>query len=136
VSAAPDAASQSTDPPEIDFFKHDFDDVREGYVTLSWNEVASAAGYRVVDADNHEVYSGLLPEAFISGLPNGVHRFQVSALDTAGQMIVASTQPATVRVEHWDLSYALVLFALGGTTVLAVLSVIVKGSWARGGQRG
>ena len=54
-----------------------WEDVREGYVTLSWNEFAGAAAYQVLDGDGRSIYRGGLRKAFISGLSNGKHFFRL-----------------------------------------------------------
>lgn len=103
--------------------------VREGYVTLRWNSVRDAAEYEVFDREHKSYYRGVMPEAFISGLSDGTYGFQVRATDGAGS-IIATANPTTVVVQHWPLSYAIGLFAIGFAVVMGILLVIVQGARA------
>lgn len=113
---------------QLEFETHQFTDVREGYVTLDWNKVDSAAFYSVTDKDSTEVFHGTFPQAFISGLPDGDHRFNVAAFDGKGELIASSTTAATVSVQHWSLGLAMSLFGCGLIVLLAVIGVLIWGT--------
>ncbi|EMB14618.1 hypothetical protein [Rhodopirellula europaea] len=130
----------------------------EGYFQLNW-EVTGASGFdgsfrvsSVVDsitegssdgqqslgasaeeAENgipeRVVYEGTLPSAFVSGLPDGTYRYRVEALDANGRVIATSEVPATVQVQHWAVWQATLLLAIGAIVFLAVIVVIVRGTW-------
>ncbi len=108
-------------------FKATPDLSREGYASLSWNEVRGAASYRIVDPAGQVLYSGSLPEFFISGLSDGDHAFDVVAFDSAGNEIARSVRPAVVSVRHWPLAYALTAFSVGLIVMIFVVAVIVRG---------
>lgn len=75
------------------------------------------------------VYEGALPIAFVSGLPDGTYRYRVEALDANGVLIASSDVPATVQVSHWPVWQAMVLLVIGAIVFLAVIFVIVRGTW-------
>lgn len=145
VQAAPAAAQN---PPrdgvaELPFVTTELEDSSEGYLTLEWpaygsasvdGEAAEAQGgeavtYRVRDEDGLVYYRGAVPKAFISGLPDGRHAFMLSVLDSEGQVVATSPQPAVVTVEHWSLWLAGTMFAIGFVVVSCLIGVIVWGRW-------
>lgn len=75
------------------------------------------------------VYEGTLPTAFVSGLPDGTYRYRVEALDANGRVIAVSEFPATVQVQHWLAWQATLLLVIGAIVFLAVIIVIVRGTW-------
>ncbi|GAB5517288.1 hypothetical protein [Rhodopirellula baltica] len=75
------------------------------------------------------VYEGSLPTAFVSGLSDGTYRYHVEALDANGRVIAVSEVPATVQVLHWPMWQATLLLAIGAIVFLAVIIVIVRGTW-------
>ncbi|QEG39206.1 hypothetical protein [Roseimaritima ulvae] len=112
----------------LEFTVDQFDDVREGHVTLDWTAVDAATVYSVTDERNVEVFRGTTPQAFVSGLPDGQHVFTVAAMDGQGQVLVQSPTPAVVTVKHWSLGMALSLFVCGFVVLLAVVGVLVLGT--------
>ncbi|WP_197138309.1 hypothetical protein [Crateriforma conspicua] len=100
---------------------------REGYVTIRWSGVDAPGGYRVTDEDGRLVYAGRQPQFFVSGLSDGQHAFQVTAVDQEGRVVAKSEQPVSVRVEHWPLAYAFWAFGTGLTVVVVFVAVIVWG---------
>ncbi len=109
--------------------------IREGYLALSWNDVAGAAAYEVREADDLSYYRGVASESFVSGLSDGTYDFQVSAIDGSGG-IIATSDTVTVVVQHWPLRDAFGLFAVGLIVVMSVLVVIVRGAGRAGVQDG
>ncbi len=103
--------------------------LKEGYVTLSWNAIASAAEYHVQGDAAPPIYRGPFPQAFVSGLADGHYEFHVHAFDAQGGLIASSQQPARVVVQHWSLTLAMSLFACGLIVFLAIVTVIAVGSW-------
>ena len=89
---------------------------------LTAGEVQNGVPERVVD-------EGTLPTAFVSGLPDGTYRYRVEALDANGRVIAVSEVPATVQVQHWLAWQATLLLAIGAIVFLAVIIVIVRGTW-------
>lgn len=130
----PSATELSEAPPEsageirLEFEPNQFDDVREGYVSLAWPDIAEAASYRVTDAQGDVVYAGEFAQAFVSGLPDGSHSFDVAALDADGQTIAQSTTPATVNVRHWPLWQALLAFGIGLVVFIILIGSIIRGA--------
>lgn len=110
------------------------EDVREGYVTLEWNEIDDARRYELIDSDGALVYSGPLPQAFLSGLSDGSYQYSVRALSGTNEIIASSEAPAVVKVEHWPMRYVVVLFLVGLVVVIAVVVVIVRGAQEQGAQ--
>jgi len=53
----------------------------------------------------------------------------VEALDANGRVIAVSEVPATVQVLHWPMWQATLLLAIGAIVFLAVIIVIVRGTW-------
>ncbi len=127
VSASPREAAT---PPALHFDETRIDDAREGHATLTWNALDGASTDRVRDAAGRLLYSGVFPQAFVSGLEDGEHRFSVSAIDAAGQTIATSRSRAQVVVKHWPLSQALLLFAIGGMVFIALVVVLIYGAIA------
>ncbi|WP_145344000.1 hypothetical protein [Rosistilla ulvae] len=120
-------AAAAEDP--LRFSETEFTAVQEGYLTLRWNEVAEATEYQVIDDTGLSRYRGLFPEAFISGLADGTYRFNVRALDSDGNELARSTVPASVEVKHWSLSFSLMLLSCGMVVFLAIIGLIVVGTW-------
>jgi hypothetical protein len=104
------------------------DEAREGHVTLTWNELQGATEYAVTDQSGATMYHGVHPQAFVSGLANGVYEFRVAAIDDAGREIASTAVPAMVTVKHWPLSQALALFFCGLLVFLTLVCVIYRGS--------
>ncbi len=121
--------------------------LREGHVSLTWGpdawegEVdeggedaerwAKEAGireYRVTDETGSVYYLGEFRKAFISGLPDGIHKFTVDGLDGEGAAIVSSVEPAVITVNHWPLTYAWGAFFVGLVIFVSLVSVIVAGA--------
>ena len=121
--------SGDTQPSELAFHKTEFPVAREGFVFLSWDKVANAVQYEVIDSEQRNQYRGVFPQAFISGLSNGNHRFEVIAYDPSNQVIARSGQPAELVVEHWSLRRAFILFFIGLAVFMAIIAVILIGSW-------
>ncbi|WP_236696022.1 hypothetical protein [Rhodopirellula islandica] len=82
----------------------------------------------MADSAQRVVYEGTLPIAFVSGLPDGMYRYHVEALDAEGELIARSEMPATVQVLHWPVWQAMVLLVIGALVFLAVVVVIVQGT--------
>lgn len=142
VSDSLDSDSQDArKPAPLEFHKARFNIAREGYVSLSWDSLDTAgldgaAGqdggaiqYEVIDAAQRSHYRGAFPNAFISGLSDGQHSFQVIAYNEAQQVVARSNVPAELTVEHWSLRRALTLFFIGLAVFIAIIAVIVIGSW-------
>ncbi|KAA5539075.1 hypothetical protein FYK55_25390 [Roseiconus nitratireducens] len=125
ISSSADPAAESSQSLQFDQTRFE---AAEGYLTLTWNELNSAAEYSVRQDSGLEVYRGPLPEAFVSGLPDGTYQFTVDALDTQGQVIARSAQPAVVEVVHWPLRMALALFFGGLVIFLLLIAVIIRGA--------
>lgn len=119
------AASGARRPLAPDVFE--IVNVREGYATLGWEPHPEATEYHLIDAQDRVVYTGAASSAFVSGLPDGDFEFRVRAFDD-GRPLADGPQAITVRVAHWPLGGALVLFMVGLTVVTAVLMVIIRGS--------
>ncbi len=125
-----DAADADLAPIELETDR--VEDVREGHVTLRWQPLEIADGYEVLDADGRVVFQGVASEAFLSGLPDGEHSFQVRGSDAQGTVVARADRPIVVVVKHWPLSQAIVLFVVGLIVVLAVMSVLLRGAAERG----
>lgn len=133
LGQVPSAGTENSDEGEqLRFQKTLYPDVHEGYVSLQWSDLLQhrprAANYIVYDQDDVVVYRGSLPMAFVSGLPDGEHRFRVEALDAQGNVFARSEEPARVIVEHWSLFQAMLLFAIGLIVFLVLVAVIVHGT--------
>ncbi|MCC9601211.1 hypothetical protein LOC67_11700 [Stieleria sp. JC731] len=100
---------------------------REGYVTLTWSAVPDATRYEVFDDDGLVMYSGVFPQAFISGLPDGVYRYHVRAFSADGTELARSVDATDVTVSHWPYYMVWLLFAVGFIVTVAVVTVIVVG---------
>ncbi|QDT07727.1 hypothetical protein K227x_61550 [Rubripirellula lacrimiformis] len=149
IESRAESARQSPEPsvgtPSIAFQQTEFDSVREGYVTLRWNDVLNTAAgqgsdgpdahYEVIDASGNRMYRGQFPEAFLSGLPNGTFQMHVRAIDSGGNLVAQSTVPAVVQVVHWTMTQAMSCFAVGGFVFLALVCVITRGAMATGVRR-
>lgn len=120
----------SAQNPSVEFESTSFDDAREGYVSLAWNELASATSYIVSDSAGNVRYRGEFPQAFISGLADGPHTFNVVAKDALGNQLAASTEPAVVNVRHWPMWQAMTAFGFGLAVFLVLVGVIIQGSLA------
>ncbi len=101
--------------------------LREGHATLWWSAAPSATAYRLINSADQSIYHGHLPHAFVSGLPDGEHRFIVEALGASGDVISRSAEPIVVQVQHWDPQTAWFLFALGAAVVSILLIVLLVG---------
>ncbi|WP_153558221.1 hypothetical protein [Roseimaritima sediminicola] len=112
----------------LKFQQQHFDEVSEGHLSLKWNEVEAATEYRVVDERDVTMYRGHVPQAFISGLADGEHRFEVFAVDARGEVLAETETPATVHVQHWSLTSAFGLFACGAVVLVSVLLVLLWGA--------
>jgi hypothetical protein len=110
------------------FDQVEFDPVREGYLSLSWNSIPVAVQYQLRDDAGGLIYEGPLSEAFVSGLADGTYRFHVTALDATGHLLATSDVPATVHVEHWSLPFALSLFSTGLVVFLVLVGLLRRGS--------
>jgi len=125
---AEQAGSGNSKLEDLAFEKTEFQDVREGYVTLNWQSNEIASEYRVADKTGDEMYRGEFTQAFISGLADGTHTFVVEALDGDGQVVARSRQVATVQVSHWPMWQAITSFVAGLVVFLVLIGVIVRGS--------
>lgn len=76
-------------------------------------------------ADDTVIYSGHLPQAFVSGLADGKYRFAVSGLDASGDVVAVGAEPLVVQVQHWDLTMAWALFAIGAVVVSGLVGVLL-----------
>jgi hypothetical protein len=114
--------------PALAFEETDLELAREGHVSLTWNPIPDAVTYEVGDDSGRIQYRGVMPEAFISGLTDGQHRFTVRAYDATNRQLAISQIPAVVTVQHWPLAQALGLFAVGAIVFLAIVTVIVRGA--------
>lgn len=123
-SAQRDSAQRVAIPVETT----EFSDVREGHVLLQWENVPQASSYEVRDPEGRVFYQGVASEAFLSGLPDGEHRYTVRGLDDEGVWVAQSEQPIVVTVTHWPLLPALALFAVGCIVVICIMSVIIRGA--------
>ncbi|TWU18823.1 hypothetical protein Poly21_09890 [Allorhodopirellula heiligendammensis] len=140
--ALPVDAKDPSDLPAIAFNQTRFVDVREGYVSLEWNDVlgseslhkdggntlATDASYMVWDERGTVYYRGHLPMAFVSGLPDGDYQFDVAVAARDGQILRHADEPAIVMVRHWSMPQAMSLFTVGLVVFLALIAVIVHGS--------
>lgn len=154
----PSSGSQSTDVVEFDsasfgvsregYFKLNWkfefpDDVEGSYHVYETGVAelpadATVAGLEGEDVDltavaefnptSRLVYQGTLPVAFVSGLSDGIYRYEVHAMDDSGQVIAKSGVPATVAVMHWPLEQAAGLLIIGAIVFLAVVVVIASGT--------
>ena len=104
-------------------------------MTLVWTADPQAAGYRVTDQSDRVVYQGRMRQAFLSGLPDGVHRFHVVAVGPRGEVLREGPQPIVVRVKHWSLALTWTLFGIGAVVMLALVVVLVIGSRRARGSR-
>ncbi|WP_146534331.1 hypothetical protein [Rubripirellula reticaptiva] len=91
---------------------------------MTWNEVIGATRYQVRDSKGVSFYDGILPEAFISGLPDGQHSFSVKAYSDDGGLVGASQTAAVITVDHWSMTQAWVCFGVGLVVVLAIIGAI------------
>lgn len=115
-----------------------FAEVRAGHVTLAWQPLPVAGQpengadpeieYRVRDESGAVLYRGEFPRAFISGLPDGTHRFDLDAFDGDGNLVASAAEPALVEVSHWPMPYAWASFAAGSVVVATLLFVIIGGA--------
>lgn len=129
--AQPSRDSRSNDSAQrvaIPVETTEFPDVREGHVLLQWENVPQASSYEVRDPEGRVFYQGVASEAFLSGLPDGEHRYTVRGLDDEGVWVAQSEQPIVVTVTHWPLLPALALFAVGCIVVICIMSVIIRGA--------
>ncbi|TWT93505.1 hypothetical protein Pla100_40230 [Neorhodopirellula pilleata] len=119
--------------PPIVWTRSRFENVREGYQSLTWEPLPIEADvtYEVVDESDNVFYRGGLPEAFISGLPDGEHTFEVRAWTTNAYgdvvLIAASDTPAVVLVDHWPMSQAWILLGVGAIVFGILIGLIVIG---------
>ncbi|MCM2371506.1 hypothetical protein [Aporhodopirellula aestuarii] len=113
---------------EIVLVQARFDNVREGYQSLQWNEIEGANRYQVLDSDGNSYYEGGLPEAFISGLPDGEHTFVVQAFSVDEVLVGVTGQPAVIVVNHWPMSQAWASFGVGLIVFLAMIGLIGVGA--------
>lgn len=103
--------------------------LREGYATLRWSTSPQARTYRVTSlADDTVIYTGHLPQAFISGLADGEYRFAVVGLGASGAVVAAGAEPLVVQVRHWDQAMAWSLFAIGAVVVSCIVGVLLIGA--------
>lgn len=121
-------SDESTQRVAIPVETTEFPDVREGHVLLQWENVPQASSYEVRDPEGRVFYQGVASEAFLSGLPDGEHRYTVRGLDDEGVWVAQSEQPIVVTVTHWPLLPALALFAVGCVVVICIMSVIIRGA--------
>lgn len=105
----------------------EIDPLQEGHTTLWWSTSPLATAYRLTTSAGDTVYAGHLPQAFVSGLPDGEHRFEVVGIDSAGEVVATGAEPIIVQVRHWDSRLAWTLFALGAVVVIALLIVLLIG---------
>lgn len=117
-----------SNPAKVVWDQSRFDDVDAGYQSLQWNPIENAVRYEVVDGNGDLYYEGGMNEAFVSGLPDGEHLFDVRAFAADGTVIGVSEIPAVVMVDHWPLSWALVLLAIGALVFVAMVLAITIGS--------
>ena len=100
---------------------------REGYLKLSWSELETADAYQLSDASGAIVYQGRLPKAFVSGLPDGEHEFQVVALDRSGQRVGHSRHGVSVVVSHWPMAMTWSLFGVGAVMTVSLFLTLAVG---------
>ncbi|WP_146513827.1 hypothetical protein [Rubripirellula amarantea] len=124
-----DPSSESPPPvASISFVQSKFENVREGYQALQWNEIDGAARYEVINAEGVSYYDGAQAEAFISGLPDGRHVFDVQAFSDDDVLMGASQSPAVIDVEHWSMTQAWVSFGVGLAVFISLIGTIAWGS--------
>lgn len=126
----PSVADDANTPVSLEFETSAFDGVHEGYVTLVWNKSPDAAAYRVTDTDGDTVYQGEFNQAFVSGLPNGTHKFSLVALNDRGQLLDIGVPIATVNVSHWPMWQAMTSLGIGAVVFVLLIGVIVHGTVA------
>lgn len=126
----PSVAFETGDLNPLDFETSVFNEVREGYVSLAWNDWPGAVAYRVTDSNGKTVYQGEFSEAFVSGLPDGSHRFSLVALDSGGEPINVVVPIATVHVAHWPMWQAMTSLVIGAVVFVLLIGAIIHGSFA------
>ncbi|WP_236620893.1 hypothetical protein [Rhodopirellula sallentina] len=127
-SAPPSSSVPGPAVAEIVLAQSRFENVREGYQALQWNEIEGASRYQVLDADGYSYYDGTLTEAFISGLPDGEHTFEIQAFSADNVLVGVTDQPAVIEVHHWPMSQAWASFAVGLVVFLAMIGLIIVGA--------
>lgn len=110
----------------IEFVKPPSKAIHEGYVTLRWTPVDQAERYELLSG-SQRFYHGRLPQGFVSGLDDGPHEFYVVAWNGADE-VVGQSDPVVVLVQHWPLSMALGLLAVGAIVMIALVAVITVGT--------
>lgn len=136
AATAEPTTAEPTPAPEattLAFEQTRFAEVRAGHVTLSWVPLAENGTdreieYRVRDESGAVLYRGDFPRAFISGLPDGTHRFELDAFDGDGDLVASAAEPALVEVSHWPMRYAWASFGAGLVVVTTLLFVIIGGA--------
>lgn len=128
VRSGSSAAERPPGLSELSFDESRHTGLREGHVSLSWNEIEGAEEYRLTDDTGAVLYRGAFERAFVSGLPDGTHTFTVQALGADGEVLASSQQPAVLEVNHWPLAQAWALFAVGLIVVVSLISVIISGA--------
>lgn len=126
----PSMVSAASVPAILEFETSVFDEVREGYVSLAWNSVPDAAGYRVTDSAGGTVYKGEFNQAFISGLTDGSHEFSLTALDVDGDPMEMGVPVAIVNVSHWPMWQAMTSLGIGAVVFVLLIGAIVHGTIA------
>ena len=143
--SAPERPLSAAEPSTLAFEQTRFTEVRAGHVTLAWQPLPVAGQplpvsgqpangadpeieYRVRDESGAVLYRGEFPRAFISGLPDGTHRFDLDAFDGDGNLVASAAEPALVEVSHWPMPYAWASFAAGSVVVATLLFVIIGGA--------
>lgn len=107
--------------------------VRAGHFLLQWKPVDAVSGadglhYVVEQAlsdrfnEPREIYRGPDRSTFISGLPNGNFFYRVKSTD--GNW----SEPLEVTVDHYSVTLALCLFAIGLLSFGAIVGVIWHGN--------
>lgn len=101
---------------------------KEGYHSLQWEyKIEGASSYELQRAQNPRfedavtIYNGSDKGSFISGLKDGKYYYRVRDSSISGNW----SEPLLVEVDHFDIGFAISLFAVGLFVFLATLAVLV-----------
>lgn len=103
-------------------------------LTWSWPEAPADISYSLIEfssrknsANGHEIYDGPDLASVISGKRNGTYRYVVRAM-SAGDEVLALSNPLKVVVAHHSLARAWIIFTLGALVFITILVVIRRES--------
>ncbi|QDS93169.1 hypothetical protein FF011L_19260 [Roseimaritima multifibrata] len=120
--------------PRLAFTETELPNAPEGHLSLSWNSLTEGTRYEVTDDEGQRMYQGEVPLAFISGLPDGTHKFYLKAYTPEGQLLAEGAAPAIVPVKHWSLTIAFSLFGIGLVVFVILIGTIVHGTLITRGE--